>query len=228
VAIVASSSAGYILGSGPVRQFQSAVVALNPVTTVTTTVSASSSTVLVVGSVPLEPDPYEYSLIFSSAGTTWYVPIVFLAGGTVGQMYVNYVCSARCPGNNPESILPSNISSDLPEGFSLGQTGKLNPTESLRFQSAAVIYSQNRSETILYTFSLAGNGYYTFSFPFGCSQEPILYVKPAGSSFNYSPIKVWLQSLSADSIRCSDRFQVTILGFTNSYYTQIPVLVNTT
>ncbi len=224
VSIVASSSFGYLVGSDQTRSFQSAIVALNQTKTVTATVTTPTSGSLPSGSVPVLPSPFEDSVNIRGSSSTWYVPIIFLGQGSRAQLYVNYHCDGPCSSGNT-SISSLGITASLPEGFSISGNGVVTPTSNLSFSSASIVEIENTSETLLYTVSVSypGVGYYTFSLPYGCLLEPVIYVKAAGSNYDYAPITSWLQASKASSMNCSDRVQVTILGFTNSYYTEIPL-----
>jgi hypothetical protein len=224
ICLVAGSSFGYVIGSNQSKSFESEVVALNPTITVTLTRTEGSPVASSLGSVPVSPDPFESSENVSGTGTTWYVPIVFLAAGTTTNLYVNYDCSGACPGSNSDSI--SSMGLTFPMAYALASTGKLVSTTGMNFTSSSVVYNQNTSETVLYKISIAQEGYYTFSLPNGCFPEPIVYVKQPGTSFNYSPIANMLQSINPDDVGCSDVVQVTILGFTGAYYTEIPIQLN--
>jgi hypothetical protein len=226
VSIVASSSIGYIVGSGPSRSFQSAIIGLNQTRTVTSTVS-ESSTLAFPGSIPIEPNPYEFSLNFEGNSALWYVPIVFLGQGSAVETYVNFNCNGPCQSTNA-SISHMGITSELPKAFLINQNGKLSTTSDITFTSARIVELENTSETILYTIMISSSsaGYYTLTIPFGCSIEPVLYVKVAGIS--YSPLENWLRTLKSANLSCSDNIEVTILGFTNSYFTEVPIQINST
>jgi hypothetical protein len=227
VAIVASSSIGYIIGTSGSRSFQSAIIGLGETTTITKTITqnSASNSSSEPGSVPVSPNPYEFSVNFYQSSSTWFIPLVYLGQGTVAQMYVNYDCTITCTGNN-QSISSFFLTSVLPESFSIGSNGKLSNTSMITFKSASIIFLQNYSETVLYTLQITpgASGFYTFSEPFGCLPNPVLFVKTG--TVSYEPLIEWLRSLKASEIGCSDELQVTILGFTNSYYTEIPLRVS--
>jgi hypothetical protein len=229
VAIAASSSVGFLIGNYQTASFQSAIIPLDRNTTVTTTVTPGPLGSNSPGSVPVVPNPYEYSLIFQGTTQTWYVPVVFLGQGTTNQMYVNYDCDGPCPTSD-SSISSMSIPSSLPKSTLIFANGETSQTNNLIFSYGSVVNQVGTSETILYDVSVraSGAGYYTFALPYGCTPGPVIYVKTPGSSFDYSPISNWLQILHIDGISCSDSIQVTILGITDSYYTDIPVEVNFT
>jgi hypothetical protein len=74
--------------------------------------------------------------------------------------------------------------------------------------------------------SIGSSGYYSFYLPFRCAPEPVLYVKT--TTTNYGPISNFVKSFKAQGAGCSDDYEVTILGFTNSYYTEGPFVANST
>jgi len=225
VSIVASSSFGYLVGSGQSQSFQSAVVALNQTKTVTVTIVNSSSLPTLSGSYPIQPNPFEFSVYFQGRSATWYMPLIFLGKGSTSQMYVNYICAGSC-GSGNSSIAAQGITDSLPRSFSISETGKLSPSPDISFSTASIVDLEKNSETVLYTLTISASssGYYTFSIPFGCIPEPVLYVKAATT--DYGPLLSWLKSMNTAEIGCSDAYDVTILGFTNSYYTEIPLVVN--
>ncbi len=218
--VVASSSIGYLLGS---NYPQNGPVSLNQTKTVTDTVTETSGP-SPSGPGLLAPDPYEYSVAFEGTSELWYVPIVFFAPGTAGELYVNYNCGVRCP-ENYSSISSMDLTEELPQAFSISENGELAQSAGVNFSVGPVVEVQNTSETILYDVSISAPGYYTFSLPFGCTPEPIVYAKTAGSNSNYTLIMDWAKSLVTSGMNCSDVMQVTILGFTNSNYTDIQVAV---
>ena len=175
------------------------------------------------GAYPVVPNPFQFSVNFEGASETWYIPLVYLGQGTSVQMYVNYYCSDACGSYSISSL---RISSDLPDGYSIASNGKVSKTIDVSFSSASIVNLENLSETVLYVVSIAStsSGFYTFSLPSGCTPEPVLYIKTGTTS--YAPLANWLRSLNSADIGCSDAIETTILGFTNSYYTQIPILVN--
>jgi hypothetical protein len=225
VSVVASSSLGYLVGSGQSQSFQSAVVALNQTKTVTVTVVNSSSFPTLSGSFPVQPNPYEFSAYFQGRSAMWYIPVVFVGKGSTAEMYVNYNCAGSC-GSANSSIAIRGITETLPHGFSISETGKVSPSTDISFGAASIVELEKNSETVLYTLTISpsSSGYYTFSIPFGCFPEPVLYVKTAAA--DYGSLIDWLRSLNTAQVGCSDIYNVTILGFTNSFYTEIPLMVN--
>jgi len=227
VSVVASSSLGYLVGSQQSNSFQSAIIALNQTKTVTTTITASALAALPAGSFPIQPNPFEFSEDFEGSISIWYMPLVFLGEGSTSQMYVNYDCDGPCGFGNG-SISNLGIVSSVPSSYSISQEGKISPTTSISFTSGSLVESKNTSETIVYTVSIsaASGGFYTFAIPYGCNPEPVLYIKTG--TITYSPLDNWLKSINPADIGCSDSVQTTILGFTNSYYTEIPLQLNST
>lgn len=227
LAVVASSSAGYLVGSSQSKSVQSAIERLNPTQILTTTIFENSQGS--AGSIPISPNPFQYSESISRSGVIWYVPIEFFGRGESLQMYVNYQCEQNyCPGGNTIGSLA--ILADGAQSFSINQNGVIREDSNLNFTNETMLYQQNDSETILYDITVSPNalGLYTFSVPFGCTLEPVVYVKTAGTSFDYSPVATWLQGVKPSQVECSDQIQVTILGFTNAFYTVIPVEINST
>lgn len=198
ICILAGSSLGYIIGSSQGKSFQSTVVALSPTVTETVTATVNSPTSGSPGSVPVTPDPYDYTDTVSGSSVTWYVPVVFLAIRASSQLYVNYNCNGQCPGLNPDSIASPGLNS-LPQSFTLESDGRLVTTFGINFSSSVVVYYANSSETITYELTIGQNGYFTFSLPYGCTPEPIIYVKEQGTIFNYDPVVKMLRSTNLNS-----------------------------
>jgi hypothetical protein len=120
VSFVASSSLRYIVGSQQSNSFQSAIVALNQTKTVTTTVTAGTLAALPVGSLPIQPNPFEFSVNFERTSATWYIPLVFLGHGSKAQMFVNYDCEGCCEFGNA-SISALGVNSFAPPSYSIAQ-----------------------------------------------------------------------------------------------------------
>lgn len=227
VSIISSSSIGYIVGTGQSRSFQSAIVALNQTKTVTDTLIQNATESALPDSIPIQANPFEYTEGFEGDTTVWYVPIVFLGRDSTSQMYVNYDCDGPCSSFNSK-ISSMGITASPPESFAISQNGRIVSTSDIQFSSGSIVEYENTSETVLYTLTISpsSSGYYTFSIPFGCIPEPVLYVKT--SQTDYGPLDGWLGSTVASNVSCSDQVEVTILGFTNSYYTDVRLLVNST
>ena len=143
----------------------------------------------------------------------------------ISQLYVNYECDVPCTSNN-SSITSLHLQSLIPETFALNENGNVTVTSDLTFMSAKVVDLQNSTETVLYELSIAttSRGYYSSNLPYGCSVEPILYVKDDSSGPDSNLIRNWLGNVETGAA-CWDEVQVTILGFTNSYYAEIPFKV---
>jgi hypothetical protein len=172
VSIVASSSLGYLIGSGPFQSFQTTVVALSQTKTVTTTVVNYTVASQPTASTPIEPDPFDPVIYIRGSSLTWYVPIIYVGRGSTSQMYVSYVRPGCNPRNTSFDFL--GINSQQPENFSINDQGKISNTTGVTFSLPAVVELVNDSETVLYTFSIspATSGYYSFSLPFACTPEP--------------------------------------------------------
>jgi len=179
---------------------------------------------LPAASTPIEPNPFGVTVFVRGSSLTWYVPIIYLGRGSTSQMYVNYVCLECDLANASFDFLRINL--QQPQSFSIDDQGQISNTTGISFSVPSVAQLGNDSETVLYTLSVpvGSAGFYSFSLPFGWAPEPVLYVKT--TTTNYGPILNFVKSFKAQTPGCFEDYEVTILGFTNSYYTEVPLVIN--
>ncbi len=192
--------------------------------------SASSN---VTQSQPDTYDPYTFVFDFQGNKTTAYVPIIFLAPGFNSQIYVTYGCSGGCfLGENVSTYKVGSIS---PLILRVEENGsETNSTSAIFLSSPSVLQENSNEETVAYALSSilvtnASAAYYSFIFPYTCDLQPILYVGNNATNLDFTLIKNWLAQRQGVSQTCPFlELDVSVLGFTNTYYNRLTVQYNTT
>lgn len=178
-------------------------------------------------------DPYTFVFDFQGNKTTAYVPIVFLAPGYNSQIYVTYGCSGGCVFG--ENVSTYEVGSISPVILRVEENGsEINSTSAIFLSSPTVLQENSNEETVVYALSNilvtnASAAYYSFIFPYTCDLQPILYVGNNATNLDFTLIRNWLSQRQGVSQTCPFlELDVSVLGFTNTYYNRLTVQYNTT
>ena len=113
--------------------------------------------------------------------------------------------------------------------FTIGQNGTEANSVSVDFTSATVLQLAKTSATVVYALTESGNdtGYYSFVFLFTCGLQPVLDVGMHARNLDYTLVTNWLGKSKGVSQACSSSMlDVSMLGFTNTYYNRLSVGFN--
>ena len=192
---------------------------------------ASSSTQTQLGldvnsSSPITTNPFTSDLSLRGNTDTAYLPVVYLPETNSSSVYVQYDCLNVCGQNTVSTISPFNITNYTPQVYLVESNGTDVKSPAVAFNATAIIQKNSESETVVYTLTNEGNnsGYYAFVFPYTCELQPLLYIGSNARDVNYDLIRNWLSTYNGTSQSCPQvQLDVSILGFTNTYYNRLTV-----
>jgi hypothetical protein len=179
---------------------------------------------------PITANPFTSDISVKGNTDTAYFPVVYLPETYSSSVYVQYDCFGICGNTTFSSIAPFNITSYTPQVYLVLSNGTDVKASKVAFNSTAVIQQSSEFETVVYTLTNEGNnsGYYSFVFPYTCELLPLLYIGSNARDVNYDLVRNWLATYPGFSQPCSKvELDVTILGFTNTYYNHLTVSFQT-